>query len=119
MASSLGVELTTSLLNHPMGVLANAHETHTQCDRSVLGILPQQIRGDLGTFGTNCLYGTAFERCTGCSATIADAYVADRESFMLKVCNTPDYLENLTGLTQMNIEMQDFDIQSFGSDDFE
>jgi len=29
MASSLGVELTTSLLNHPMGVLANAHETHT------------------------------------------------------------------------------------------
>jgi ubiquitin-like modifier-activating enzyme ATG7 len=105
MASSLGVELTTSLLNHPMGVLANASEVHTNCDRSVLGILPQQIRGDLGTFATNCMYGTAFERCTGCSEKVEKAYVADRESFLLQVCNNPDYLENLTGLTQMNSEM--------------
>jgi ubiquitin-like modifier-activating enzyme ATG7 len=99
MASSLGVELTTSLLNHPQGILANASETHTQCDRTILGILPQQIRGDLGTFATNCMYGTAFEKCTGCSQKIAEAYESDREGFILKVCNTPDYLENLTGLS--------------------
>lgn len=116
MASSLGVELTTSLLNHPKGILASASEVHTDCDRTVLGILPQQIRGDLGTFGTNCMYGTAFDKCTGCSAMVAEGYQSDREGFLLKVCNNPDYLENLTGLAQMNIEMADLDIQSYGSD---
>jgi len=50
MASALGVELLTSILNHPLKNAALAHEEATKCDRSTLGILPQQIRGDLNTF---------------------------------------------------------------------
>ena len=40
MASSLGVELLTSILNHPIKNAAQAKDDYLQCDRSVLGILP-------------------------------------------------------------------------------
>lgn len=70
MSSSLGVELVTSILNHPKGNAAKAKEDAYQCDRSNLGILPQQMRGDLNTFEIKCLFGEAFDKCTGCSETI-------------------------------------------------
>jgi ubiquitin-like modifier-activating enzyme ATG7 len=78
MSSSLGVELVTSLLNHPLGNAAKANEDFLQCDRSNLGILPQQMRGDLNTFEIRCMYGEAFDSCTGCSDTIQQAYKSDR-----------------------------------------
>lgn len=40
MASALGVELTTSILNHPLGNMARASENPNDCDRSILGIIP-------------------------------------------------------------------------------
>ena len=67
MASALGVELLVSILNHPKGNGAAAHENHLQCDRSCLGILLQQIRGDLNTFETRCMYSLNYDKCTGCS----------------------------------------------------
>jgi ubiquitin-like modifier-activating enzyme ATG7 len=70
MSSSIGVELVTSILNHPKGNAAAAKEDFLQCERSNLGILPQQMRGDLNTFEIKCLYGEAFDNCTGCSETI-------------------------------------------------
>ena len=116
MASSLGVELTTSILNHPLGNLARASEDPNDCERSILGILPQQIRGDLGNFSTNCMYGTAFDKCSGCSRTVVEAYMEDRQTFMLKACNQPNYLEDLCGITQMNMDINFDDIESLGSD---
>ena len=70
MSSAIGVELVTSILNHPKGNAAAAKEDFLQCERSNLGILPQQMRGDLNTFEIKCLYGEAFDNCTGCSETI-------------------------------------------------
>jgi hypothetical protein len=40
MASSLGVELLTSMLNHPLKNGAKAKEDPSQCDKSPLGIIP-------------------------------------------------------------------------------
>ena len=70
-----------------MGNRARASENVNDCDRSILGIIPQQIRGDLGTFSNNCMYGTAFDKCSGCSESVVRAFLEDRRSFMLKVCN--------------------------------
>lgn len=92
----------TSILNHPLGNGAAAREDSLKCDRSILGILPQQIRGDLNTFDTRCLYGEAYTKCTGCSESVQLAYLADRKSFIVQVCNDSDYLEELTGLAEMN-----------------
>jgi len=41
IASSLGVELLTSLLNHPLRNGAKAKEHADDCDKSELGIIPQ------------------------------------------------------------------------------
>ncbi len=100
----------------PTRNMAKASEIPTDCDRSILGIIPQQIRGDLNTFANNCMYGTAFDKCSGCSETVRVAYLEDKQAFMLKVCNQPDYLEDLTGITQMNLDINYDDIESLGSD---
>lgn len=88
-----------------------------QCERSNLGILPQQLRGDLNTFEVKCLYGEAFDKCTGCSETIQEKYLADRETFMIRSCNDSDYLEEVSGLLAMNNAIDFNDVASFGSDD--
>lgn len=116
MSSALGVELIVSMINHPLRNGALAKENSLECDRSVLGILPQQMRGDLTTFEIKCLYGEAFNKCTGCSKEVGDAFLADKRDFLLRACNQPDYLEDLTGITKMNAEINYDDIESFGSD---
>lgn len=35
---------------------------------------------------------------------------------MIRVCNQPNYLEDLTGITQMNMDINYDDIESLGSD---
>ena len=70
MASSIGVELVVSMLNHPLRNGALANEELLKCDRSTLGVIPQQMRGDLTTFEIRALYGEAFDKCTGCSAML-------------------------------------------------
>jgi len=41
IASSLGVELLTSMINHPLRNGARANENANDCDKSPLGIIPQ------------------------------------------------------------------------------
>jgi len=79
MASSISVELLTSILNHPAGIRAEAREEPEKCDRSPLGIIPQQMRGDLHNFGIRAMYGEAFEKCTGCSKYVVEAFNNDKK----------------------------------------
>ena len=62
------------------------------------------------------MYGTAFNKCSGCSDIVVNTYKEDKYAFILKACNQPDYLEDLTGLTEMNQAIDMMDIESFGSD---
>ena len=117
MASALGVELLTSILNHPLKNGAIAREDPADCDKSPLGVIPQQLRGDLSTFSMSVMYGECFDKCIGCSGKIADAYIADPADFLIKACNKPDYLEDLTGITEMNNAINMDDIEAI--DDFD
>lgn len=65
----------------------------------------------------NVMYGECFEKCIGCSAMIAEAYQADWQTFLIKACNMPDYLEDLTGITAMNNAINIDDIEAI--DDFD
>ena len=62
------------------------------------------------------MYGTAFNKCSGCSDVVVDAYKANRSDFIWKACNQMDYLEDLTGLSEMKENIDMLDIESFGSD---
>lgn len=75
------------------------------------------MRGDLNNFDIRCLYGEAFDKCTGCSQTVLSAYLADRAEFMRRSCNEPDYLEDVSGLRAMNAAINFDDVCSFGSDE--
>eukprot|EP00347_Sterkiella_histriomuscorum_P010372 403376553 len=117
ISSALGVELLTSMLNHPLKNGAIARENAHECDRSELGIIPQQIRGDLSSFGMNIMHGQAFDKCIGCSSKVLQAFKEDGKAFVLKACNDPDYLEELTGITAMFSNMKVEDIECFDFDE--
>ena len=60
------------------------------------------------------MYGECFEKCIGCSARIAEGFKANREEFLIKACNMPNYLEDVTGITAMkeNINIDDIEVLS-------
>ena len=117
IASALGVEILASMLNHQLRNGAKANENPNECDRTELGIIPQQVRGDLSSFGMNVMFGQAFDKCVGCSSKIIENYLANRVEFIIKACNEPDYLEELTGITAMMANINIDDIECFDVDE--
>jgi ubiquitin-like modifier-activating enzyme ATG7 len=61
MASAISTELLMSLLNHPLKNGALAHEEVHNSDRSVLGLIPHQVRGDMNEFRITPMCGCAFD----------------------------------------------------------
>ena len=106
-----------SMLNHPLKNGAKAHENPNECDRTELGIIPQQIRGDLSSFSINCMFGQAFDKCVGCSKKVIEAYIENKHEFIIKACNEPDFLEELTGITAMMANINVDDIECFDFDE--
>ncbi len=52
----------------------------------------------MSDFETNILYGPAFEQCVACSKFILDAYIENKEDFMLNVLNDPSFIHKVTKL---------------------
>lgn len=117
MASAISVELLVSLLNHPLAQGALAHEEIEKSDRSVLGMIPHQVRGSMNDFRVTPMCGYAFDMCIACSTPILEGFKSDPEHFLLSACNTPGYLEDLSGITQKMAEINIDDIEAF--DDFD
>ena len=67
MASAMAVELTVSLLHHPLGKAAPADEgvPITVPVESRFGLLPHQLRGYLTHFVPHIVTGRPFDRCSG------------------------------------------------------
>jgi len=107
IAASTAVELLASLLQHPDGIYAAAPPaTATQEEEhgnrgSVLGLVPHQLRGFLSQFRNIHITGAAYDKCTGCSETVIQAYEKDGFDMMLKAFNDVKYLPQLTGLDQL------------------
>lgn len=117
LASAISVELLVSMLNHPLknGAVANEEAHHS--DRSVLGLIPHQVRGDMNEFRITPMCGYAFDMCIACSDPILKEFQSDPVTFLLKACNTPGYLEDLSGITKKMQEINFDDIEAL--DDFE
>jgi ubiquitin-like modifier-activating enzyme ATG7 len=102
IASALLVELLVSILQHPSGAAAPA-PTSSMEDRGdhPLGLVPHQIRGFLSTFSTMSISGKSYNCCSACSDRIVDAYNADGWGFVQKALNEKGYVEELSGLTEV------------------
>ncbi|TFK37809.1 E1-like protein-activating [Crucibulum laeve] len=133
IAGSTAVELLASLVQHPDGIYAAApppaqdlHATQSYAEQggSVLGSVPHQLRGFLAQFRNMPLVGAAYDRCTGCSETVLQAYEKDGFDMLVKAFNDQKYLETLTGLDKLfdegeaALEAVDWDEDGEGDDDF-
>ena len=105
VAASLAVELAMSVLTHPRGTAAPA-----SCgSESVLGAVPHTIRGSLSSFTQFTPVGPAFSQCTGCCPKVLDTLRAEGWDMVRRVMESPRYLEDLTGLTEL---MNDEDLMA-------
>ena len=116
VAGALSVELMVGLLHHPLRHRAPADDSlpvFEQCERR-LGLLPHQIRGYLTHYSNIVTHGLAFEQCTACSPKIRDEYEKNKFSFLHHVFNdSGKYLEELSGITELNKGAENFDLDDF------
>lgn len=113
IASALAVELLVGLLHHPLRIFAPADFVSSSDDLSTeqpLGILPHQIRGSLSQFSQMTLVGHASPSCTACSFTVVSEYKKRGLDFLLEAINHPTYLEDLTGLTELQKSAASFEL---------
>ncbi|KAK9296789.1 hypothetical protein QLX08_009310 [Tetragonisca angustula] len=107
IAAGLAVELLITLLQHPLGIEAEAlvrRDNISPSDTDLVGLLgcvPHTIRGSLWNYDTHLTITHRFTSCTACSVPIIAEYKNRGLRFVLDTCNVPNYLEKLSGLEQI------------------
>lgn len=121
IASALAVELLVSILQHPLGAEApadtSANEDHFVDSECSLGVVPHQIRGFLSRFHQILPAAQAFGMCTACCPIVLEKYKTEGFEFLLKAFNEVGYLENITGLADMQNATLDDDVWGLSDDD--
>ncbi|WOO77789.1 Ubiquitin-like modifier-activating enzyme ATG7 [Vanrija pseudolonga] len=108
IAAAAAVELLVSTVQHPLGVSAPAERSSSdgRVTASPLGPVPHQIRGMLSQWNTVLVEGSAYDRCTACSATVVKAYQEQGFSFLRRAFNETGFLESVTGLDKLYAESE-------------
>ncbi|KAF3985359.1 hypothetical protein FT663_04284 [Candidozyma haemuli var. vulneris] len=119
MASSTAVELLVSILQHPEKERAPPGTD----DGTKFGQVPHQIRGYLNTFQQNKLWAPAYSCCSACSPAVVEGYKKEKWQFVKRCLNNKGYLEEVSGLAQVQAEaekaLEDLDLDAdFDDDDF-
>lgn len=122
MAAALAVELMINVIQHPQRGLApadtSARDDHLKVEiASPLGIVPHQIRGFLARCHQILPASVAFHYCTACSSQIINKYKTEGFDFLLQAFNNPNYIEELTGLKQLQQETEEVEIWELSDDE--
>ncbi|KAL8762504.1 MAG: hypothetical protein Q9184_001504 [Pyrenodesmia sp. 2 TL-2023] len=102
IASALLVEIFISILQHPLRGSAPAPVTPTE-DRGdhPLGVVPHQIRGYLSNFQNLVIKTSSYDCCSACSPRVVRAYRSDDWRFLKRALNQKGYVEELSGLAEV------------------
>ncbi|XP_071928371.1 ubiquitin-like modifier-activating enzyme atg7 isoform X2 [Coffea arabica] len=123
ITSGYAVKLLAGILQDRLGIFADAefaNSANNPSSENCLGILPHQIRGSLSQMSMITLVGHASSSCTGCSSTVILEYQKRGLDFVLQAINTPMYLEDRTGLTELKKSADSFNLDwEVGTDDVE
>lgn len=108
IAASIAVELLVSLLQHEKKNLAPAYYQASNKDRDnvslpegILGVVPHSVRGYLSTYSHILPATEKFSQCIACSERVLKEYEKHGDEFLLKVFNSAEYLEIVTGISEM------------------
>lgn len=97
ISSAFASELLVALIHHPSGVGAPAFDPEAQKnDETCLGILPQYLRGSCSEYDSKVFISHSFPNCVACSDYVLKEFCNDRDEFLFRVMNDPDYLQNVT-----------------------
>ncbi|CAM9390652.1 unnamed protein product [Laminaria digitata] len=124
MAAATAVEMTVGLIHHPLRQRAPADDSAgrakglgaAQAAAAVgqgghpLGALPHQVRGFIASFTTVTPSALAFDRCTACSAPVVAAHRSDGWEFVEKACQSPQVLEEVSGLEELRKGLDAVDV---------
>jgi len=106
MAASIAVELIASLTQHPDGFAAKRNKS----EESLLGRVPNQLRGYMSQFEVLCIESEAFKNCVCCSPNIVSTFREDPLTFARRVLESEDFLPGISGLQEMqNLTIDDVD----------
>lgn len=127
LASSLAVELLVSITQHRLKARAPApppptsgSANHIQPapptdptlpDSHPLGTVPHQLRGFMSTWQTILVKGPAYDCCAACSPKILEAYVSGGWDFVHKAINEKGYVEDVSGLTEVQRRADEMDAE--------
>lgn len=107
ISAAIAVELLISIVQHEKMNAAPAYYQMTnKCEESsipegILGILPHSIRGYLSSFQHILPATERFNQCIACSPGVLKEFEANENEFLMKVFDSADYLEEITGIDKM------------------
>lgn len=121
ISSGLAAEMTVAMLHHakqyaapasafnPSGVETDIASTTNIDDNDCagVGILPHQLRGDMYTMEHHHLTGGAQGVCSACGSTVVEKYKSDPHGFVTRVLNETGYLEEVSGLAQLQRQAEE------------
>jgi len=136
LASSLAVELLVSITQHrlkarapapnppPPGTSANQIQSAPPTDPSLLdshplGTVPHQLRGYMSTWQTIQVKGKSYDCCAACSPMILDMYQRDGWEFVKKAINEKGYVEEISGLAEVQRKAEEMEKEIEGWSDEE
>lgn len=91
---------------------AKESEPPEEIEEGILGILPHSIRGFLSNFSQVLPATERYNQCVACSDTVLNAYENEDIDFLLKVFDSCKYLEDLTGLSELQNQIVDLEVKS-------
>lgn len=107
ISSAVAVELLVSLVQHRQKHAAPAYYQLTNkaeessIPEGILGILPHSVRGYLSTFQHILPATERFSQCIACSKKVLNEFESKGNDFLMKVFDSADYLEEITGIDKM------------------
>eukprot|EP01047_Picozoa_sp_COSAG01_P052865 COSAG01_NODE_5603_length_4152_cov_6.246237_1_plen_719_part_00 len=119
ISGSLCVELLINLCHHPNKALASAAAATSSNTKSPLGSVPHQVRGFVSDFSNMILAAKPFNCCTACSNTVRQEYRDRGVTFVLEALQKPAYLEELTGLAELQRRAAEADLDDMSWDSFD
>ncbi|CAH0718246.1 unnamed protein product, partial [Brenthis ino] len=122
IAGALAVEILVALLQHPLrinapAVLNQKENEELNQEQGILGAVPHSIRGFLHSYQTMLPTCSKFKQCIACSNTVIDKYREEGIEFLFKVFNSGTYLEEITGLSELQLSAEMIDILTLSDED--
>jgi ubiquitin-like modifier-activating enzyme ATG7 len=91
IASSIAVEILASIFNHPEKFLCSHNDSNMP--ESEIGIIPQQIRGEINGYSNTIMHGYYYDRCVACSDIMVDKFRDEGYDFIIRCINENKYIE--------------------------